>query len=742
MVHFTRRDHPTLGPRLFIYQPTRVTEQLHVLHDFDILEGSEPDLVFSPKGRSYKAVSPGVSCDLFLTSLCIFERGPGMMASFKTAILQKWQLLSRADEMESVVPLFYRGMTFGRSYSQMLREEIREIESNRRNRTSVHGTLERSSITPSNIQKSSSFPAKSGSGYSAGYRELYLTPLQQQASEIYPEIDISQQVEQLYPIVCEIRDEDTAFTLTRFSSNSSGLYAEILTSASPGWQRVYIKNAASVPDELEALPSVQHYFPKERVQVLAAAQPALQRIFFQRFLGETLNDIRLRYHHDEGPVNGDTRGRSCFSDEWFVNLDLQRARDNLAVYSRTFRREDSSIPCAQQRIHKFFHLRLVGNRRLQRFYGEEHSDFFPQKAHGTMSLEAFSDLPMVINGRKYQNLQHHLDRALLVLDPNRIGGLNSLPTAFGMGDGHGGNVMISNKSTAPSILYVDYEVAGTHTPFLDLAKPIYQDGFFKVAYADFLHDDLTQTSERDGISVNWRLEEETIYVDYDLTFQTLSKGLAIIKLEYLLRPILEALDQSASSLRELAEETLAYALFACALLTRNYSLRPDVFFLNLAVGVRLATEMRTVFSECFDWCNWTPRVPHTQEPLQPAIGEVVAEPRRCESQHRSTSQDSSYLPYSYTRPQGAPTCVDLTECPGGQSMVDGLPKRMSDLMFNIQYGISTTLEPEYVYLKREADTLTLHRKFSDTRGESVSMVTQRISDTRKKAMKVSNTTCY
>ena len=52
-----------------------------------------------------------------------------------------------------------------------------------------------------------------------------------------------------------------------------------------------------------------------------------------------------------------------------------------------------------------------------------------------------------------------------------------------------------------------------------------------------------------------------------------------------------SLDQSASSLRELAEETLAYGLFACALLT-NYSLKPDVFFLNLAVGVRLATEMK------------------------------------------------------------------------------------------------------------------------------------------------------
>ncbi len=205
-----------------------------------------------------------------------------------------------------------------------------------------------------------------------------------------------------------------------------------------------------------------------------------------------------------------------------------------------------------------------------------------------MSLDAFSDLPIVINGRSYHDLRHHLGRALQILDPHRVGGLNLLTTAFGLGDGHGGNVMVSTESTVPSILYVDYEVAGTHTPFLDLAKPIYQDGFFDVAYADFLHDDLTRTVDGDGMAVRWRVEEGTIHVDYDLNMETLSKGLAVIKLEYLLRPMLETLDQAANGLRDLAEETLAYGLFACALLTRDYSRRPDVFFLDLAVGVRLA----------------------------------------------------------------------------------------------------------------------------------------------------------
>ena len=233
MVHFTRRNHSTLGSRLFIYQSTRVTEQLHILHKFDFLKGPEPDLVVSSKGRLYKAVNPGVSCDLFLTSLCVFERKLGIMAFFKTEILQKWQLLLGADEMESIVPLFYRGMRFGRSYSQMLRAEIREIESKkRRTKTFVHGTIGGLVIAYSAIQQSNSFRAKDGFGYSTGYQGLYLTPLQQQTFALYPNIDIIQQVDQNYPTVGEIRDKDNAIALTRFSSNSSGSYADILTSAS------------------------------------------------------------------------------------------------------------------------------------------------------------------------------------------------------------------------------------------------------------------------------------------------------------------------------------------------------------------------------------------------------------------------------------------------------------------------------------------------------------------------------
>ena len=99
------------------------------------------------------------------------------------------------------------------------------------------------------------------------------------------------------------------------------------------------------------------------------------------------------------------------------------------------------------------------------------------------------------------------------------------------------------------------------------------------------------------------LDEKTLSIDYNLQLGFLSRGLAVAKPEYLLRPMFELLSQSATALSERAEETLSYGLFACALLTRDYSSRPDVFFLNLAIGVRLVSEMRKMLVDCFEWRN-------------------------------------------------------------------------------------------------------------------------------------------
>ena len=69
------------------------------------------------------------------------------------------------------------------------------------------------------------------------------------------------------------------------------------------------------------------------------------------------------------------------------------------------------------------------------------------------------------------------------------------------------------------------------------------------------------------------VDKGTVSVDYDLALSALSKRLAINMLEYLFRPTLEAFYRTASFLRELAEETLYYHLFAC--LYSQVTIQPD-----------------------------------------------------------------------------------------------------------------------------------------------------------------------
>ena len=62
------------------------------------------------------------------------------MATFKTLIMQKWQILLRAGKIESVVHLLYCLRSIGCSYNQMLCAEVRDDTSNmRRLRIYVHG---------------------------------------------------------------------------------------------------------------------------------------------------------------------------------------------------------------------------------------------------------------------------------------------------------------------------------------------------------------------------------------------------------------------------------------------------------------------------------------------------------------------------------------------------------------------------------------------------------------------------
>ena len=119
---------PENGPRLYIKQPINVpaTSDLHILCDFDFLLDTAPKKRLSDTTTPF-TVRPGVSSDLFLTSLCLFEREPGFTASAKAALLRKWQRLSGASKPLDLIPCLYRTEAFSSNYRSNLQAEIANV---------------------------------------------------------------------------------------------------------------------------------------------------------------------------------------------------------------------------------------------------------------------------------------------------------------------------------------------------------------------------------------------------------------------------------------------------------------------------------------------------------------------------------------------------------------------------------------------------------------------------------------
>ena len=102
-------------------------EDLYILCDFDFLQGTTSEPVTFSNTAMSTPFSPGVSFDLFLTSLCLFEYEPGFTASVKAGIIRKWQLLSRSPESLSIIAFLYRTEAISSAYKSNLRAEIQEM---------------------------------------------------------------------------------------------------------------------------------------------------------------------------------------------------------------------------------------------------------------------------------------------------------------------------------------------------------------------------------------------------------------------------------------------------------------------------------------------------------------------------------------------------------------------------------------------------------------------------------------
>ncbi|KAF2744333.1 hypothetical protein M011DRAFT_460900 [Sporormia fimetaria CBS 119925] len=665
-VRYTRRYHPRDGHRIFIYQPLKLKEDLFVLDDADFLHPKD-DLI---------AVNPGVTCDLFLTSVPVYEVAPNTASGLKATLLNKWRAISKEPCVEDVIPLLYRFRDFDAQFAQRLRIEFTRVAS-----ASPRPLLNLSS--PSEMKQS--------------------------------EIRRRQRLQNQYHIVCildiawdfwspryilssptpaalgnheetfEFRAAAERYCPSPFTSNSEGLFGEICFRTDAEWRRVYAKKAPHVIDELRALPDVLRYFPPSCVQQLLAASAG--QLFFRRFEGKMLSKVRLEYYDNKSFLN---HIGPMDAVDWFVKIEMQRTEHVGDAYRSTMNMDPILARCAEQHIHRFYYARLESDSRFLEFYSEHCLDILGIYDLKEVRTSDFLNMPLTINGTKYHPLRYYLDRAKDVLDPSAPGGLSSLPEAFGLGDGHGGNVMVTEDHASPKMIYLDYEVSGFHCPFLDIAKSIYNDGFFNVLYADLLCDDATDRQNKSGAVVSWVINSEALCINYSVRVDAIGKTTAITKLEYLLRPIFNLVRRQSLRKAKVAEDVLGNSLLACALLSRNFAKRADIFFLNLALGVRLVDDLRKVLSEVFGW-RGLPVVELSIQDMkieEPPVRELSV--ALCESRGHA--------------------CSNVL------------------LLYN--------LKPEEIFLKRASETFQLQHRFSRKPDESHGTVLHRISDARHTGMKV------
>ena len=232
-----------------------------------------------------------------------------------------------------------------------------------------------------------------------------------------------------------------------------------------------------------------------------------------------------------------------------MDAELRKVEDTLRAYGmsttdpRDLRKPQSLL------IHRFFHDRLARpGTRLREFFDEGLA-----KSSNCISLQRFMDTPICVNGQAYPSLSHICKRAEYMLQPD--GELSFSPVVFGLGDAHGGNVMIASGKCVQgdhSILYIDYEVAGLHSLILDLAKPFYNDIFFSTLISDILEDDHGD--------IRFHVSEHKLEIFLALDADCISNAVLEVKGRHLIEPLRTLHVQKASVLIHVCRILLMHSL--------------------------------------------------------------------------------------------------------------------------------------------------------------------------------------
>ncbi|RWA09209.1 hypothetical protein EKO27_g5915 [Xylaria grammica] len=516
-----------------IRQATRLPSGLLILHD---------QLVYTCSSRhECTSASFGMTSDLIVSGICLYGDIPygqqikRQILSFYSAVAQKY----------ATTRSFARHTRFSPRFNDWLSNELSSLYR-------LHPlTALRSDVRCPNISRRTIFFY----GKTTATCKVASRDFSEQAKRIPSNILLS--------LAQRVLPQTQQRPNSIFSSNS--ITYDVLVPRFPGnGVRLFGKRTEYCVRELWGAMNAAIYYPGILIPHLTSSGGLL----YPFINGITESELRMSFIRN---------GRSHWpSLEQLLYTEMVKAEDTLRAYRTCLRRIHRQTDPPGEGIQRFFRSWVVDNKRFTEFYG----DGF-QISGKSVSMERFLGLPWTINGVVYPSLSAQFRKAAEVLDPHSAQ-MQMCPVSFGLGDAHGGNVIISPitlPDNSREIIYVDYEVAGFHPIMLDLAKPFYNDVFFETLYAD------TLPSTGD---VMYGIENESICVRFTPQADEASRAIQEIKIRFLIRPVCEAVLEMGGNL-ENHVALLSSALLLCATLTRNYRGSDSALFMNMATGIILST---------------------------------------------------------------------------------------------------------------------------------------------------------
>jgi len=225
-------------------------------------------------------------------------------------------------------------------------------------------------------------------------------------------------------------------------------------------------------------------------------------------------------------------------------------------------------------IHQLFYHRLTGGRFKQFYQGVD------IKLPGlTINYDDLAEFNWIINGRKFPDTLNSLVlKATEYLNPAQQNTLSII----GHGDAHNGNVFYEDETE--QLIYFDPAFAGRHSPFLDLAKPLFHNVF---AIWLYYPQEIAK-----NLDIQWEIQGDTLNIRHNFTPSDVRIKFLKSKVDYVLKPLVEKI-QSCGNLDKNWQEYLKLALFCCPFLTMNLSnserFSPEISLLGIATAIEMGS---------------------------------------------------------------------------------------------------------------------------------------------------------